>query len=77
MIAIQLMWDAGADQSVALPSYETAGAAGADLRANFPEHARDGVLMEPRSRVLIPTGLRLSIQTSLNMGLNHSSVDGK
>ena len=34
---IELMWDAGADQSLGLPFYASAGAAGADLRANFPD----------------------------------------
>jgi dUTPase len=34
---INVMWDAGADQSLGLPRYETAGAAGADLRANLPD----------------------------------------
>ena len=34
---INVMWDAGADQSLGLHRYETAGAAGADLRANLPD----------------------------------------
>ena len=37
-----------------LPSYETAGAAGADLRAYLPE---GGVRLKPGERKLIPTGL--------------------
>ena len=37
-----------------LPSYETAGAAGADLRAYLPE---GGVTLLPGERRLIPTGL--------------------
>ena len=53
------MWDVGADRSLGLPSYETAGAAGADLRANFPE--RDGVVLPPGARVLVPTGLRVAV----------------
>ena len=44
----------GFDASVALPVYETAGAAGADIRANFPEG--DGITLEPGDRSLIPTG---------------------
>ncbi|SHJ00646.1 dUTP pyrophosphatase [Shimia gijangensis] len=58
---IRLIWLDGADQSVALPSYETAGAAGADVRANFSEEARDGVVLQPGERALIPTGLSLEI----------------
>lgn len=50
-----------ADIALPLPSYETAGAAGADLRANFPEGARDGVELVPGQRALIPTGLILEI----------------
>ncbi|WP_120500422.1 dUTP diphosphatase [Roseovarius sp. EL26] len=61
MVAIQMLWDEGADRSLGLPSYETAGAAGADLRANFPETARAGVTLAPGTRALVPTGLRLAI----------------
>lgn len=56
---INVMWDAGADQSLGLPRYETAGAAGADLRANLPD---GGVVdLPPGARALIPTGLRMQI----------------
>ncbi|WP_049643617.1 dUTP diphosphatase [Candidatus Rhodobacter oscarellae] len=51
----------GADRSVALPSYETAGAAGADLRANFAEGERGGLALAPGARALVPTGLRMEI----------------
>jgi dUTP pyrophosphatase len=44
-----------------LPAYETSGAAGADLRANFPAGQRDGVTLKPGERCLVPTGLRLAI----------------
>ena len=47
----------GADHAVDLPSYATAEAAGADLRANFPEGKRDGLDIAPCQRVLVPTGL--------------------
>lgn len=59
MIAIRVMHDTGADPDVALPSYETDGAAGADLRANFTD--RTGITLAPGARALIPTGLRLEI----------------
>lgn len=61
MVTVQFMWDEGADQTLGLPAYETTGAAGADLRANFPENARDGVRIAPGNRALVPTGLRLAI----------------
>src|SRR5690606_15841913 len=49
------------DHTLALPSYETTEAAGADLRANFPDGARDGLLLSPGQRALVPTGLILDI----------------
>ena len=51
-----------ADPGVPLPSYETAGAAGADVRANLPAEARDaGIALAPGGRALVPTGLRLEV----------------
>ena len=61
MTALQLAWTDNADQSVPLPSYETAGAAGADLRANFSADQRGGMRLAPGGRALVPTGLRLAI----------------
>ena len=37
---ISVLWEDWADQSLPLPAYQTAGAAGADLCANFPPEAR-------------------------------------
>jgi len=59
MISIRVIYDAGADQSVPLPAYETAGAAGADLRANLADRGK--VVLLPGARVLVPTGLRIEI----------------
>ena len=56
---VQLMWDVGADRAPGLPRYETQGAAGADLRANFPD--RGAVTLTPGARALVPTGLRLAV----------------
>ena len=56
------MRDAGADAAIPLPSYESAGAAGADLRANLPPEQRAGGLpVLPGQRVLVPTGLRVAL----------------
>ncbi|MEL7097224.1 MAG: dUTP diphosphatase [Pseudomonadota bacterium] len=55
---IEMTWAEGADPSLGLPAYETAGAAGADLRANLPQGA---VTLAPGGRALVPTGLRMSI----------------
>ncbi|WP_171124509.1 MULTISPECIES: dUTP diphosphatase [unclassified Ruegeria] len=59
MVAIRVIREDGADPSVPLPSYETAGAAGADVRANMPDGA--SVTLQPGERALIPTGLRIEI----------------
>ena len=59
MVVIRVLREAGADAGVPLPGYATAGAAGADLRANFPD--RGQVALAPGARVLVPTGLRLEI----------------
>lgn len=59
MPRIQLRWAEGADRSLGLPSYETAGAAGADLRANLPE--RGAVELGPGARAAVPTGLHMAI----------------
>ena len=59
MVTVRFVWDEGADRSLGLPSYESAGAAGADLRANLPD--RGFVELAPGARGLVPTGLRLAI----------------
>ncbi|OIQ45824.1 MAG: deoxyuridine 5'-triphosphate nucleotidohydrolase [Roseobacter sp. MedPE-SW] len=59
MVEIKMIHDAGADPSLPLPAYETAGAAGADLRANLPD--RSSLTLVPGARALVPTGLRLDI----------------
>lgn len=59
MISIRVTFDDEADRAVALPSYETAGAAGADVRANLPD--RGSLTLQPGARCLVPTGLRIEI----------------
>lgn len=62
MVVIKLSWSTEADRTLALPQYETAGAAGADLRANFGADIRyTGVKLDVGQRALIPTGLRMEI----------------
>jgi len=59
---IQIVWEDWADQSLPLPTYETAGAAGADLRVNLrPEDRSDGLVLAPMARAILPTGLRIEI----------------
>ncbi|MEO1536571.1 MAG: dUTP diphosphatase [Pseudomonadota bacterium] len=59
MPSIRMIWAEGADQSLPLPAYETGGAAGADLRANFCNRAP--VTLTPGARALIPTGFLIEI----------------
>ena len=56
-----------------LPDYETEGAAGADLRANFADGARDGVVLAPGERALVPTGLRLAVPEGYEVQLRPRS----
>ncbi len=52
----------GADHDVAPPSYETVGAAGADIRANLAKTDRvGGLILAPGARVLVPSGLAFEI----------------
>jgi dUTP pyrophosphatase len=62
MMDISLSWAEGADTTLSLPHYETKGAAGADLRANFDLDKRTyGVTLTAGSRTLISTGLHMEI----------------
>jgi len=65
------MWEEGADRSFGLPSYETEGAAGADIRAIFPD--RKGRTLPAGARVLVPTGLRLAIPAGYEIQLRPRS----
>ncbi|PYE84802.1 dUTP diphosphatase [Pseudoroseicyclus aestuarii] len=73
-ILLKLLRDEGADPEVPLPEYQTAGAAGADLRANLPEAQRGtGMLLAPGARALVPTGLRLAIPEGYEVQLRPRS----
>ena len=62
MIDISVSWGEGADTTLSLPHYETEGAAGADLRANFDLDKRAaGMTLAAGSRVLVSTGLHMEI----------------
>ena len=59
---IRVLRENWADPEIALPSYQTPGAAGADIRANLPEAERaKGFVLQPMERRLVPTGLRVEI----------------
>jgi len=59
MVTVRFEWAEGADRSLGLPVYVTAGAAGADVRANF--ECKQGVTLAAGARALISTGLRIAI----------------
>lgn len=62
MVPVRVLRDDGFDPDVPLPSYETAGSAGADVRANLAEADRArGITLSPGARALVPTGLRVEI----------------
>lgn len=71
MVLIQFEWDDAADQSLGLPKYATAGAAGADVRANFPN--RNGQNLAPSERALVPTGLRMAIPAGFEVQIRPRS----
>ncbi len=59
---VKILRDAEADQAIDLPAYETAGSAGADVRANLPAAQRAaGITLQPGARALVSTGLRVEI----------------
>ncbi|SHI92356.1 dUTP pyrophosphatase [Palleronia salina] len=63
-----------ADPAIALPDYASAGAAGADLRANFPAAARDeGLSLGPMERALVPTGLAVALPDGFEMQIRPRS----
>ncbi len=64
----------GSDADVPLPVYETAGAAGADLRANLPEENRVlGIILGPSERRVVPTGLSVEIPEGFEMQIRPRS----
>lgn len=59
---IRILREDWADPLIPLPSYETAGAAGADARANLRiEDRANGFTLAPMQRAVVPTGLRIEI----------------
>lgn len=68
---VEVMREEWADPGVALPDYATAGAAGADLRANFAD--RQGIVLEAGARALVPTGLRAVIPAGFEMQIRPRS----
>lgn len=59
MVTVRFRWLEGADTSLGVPAYQTDGAAGADLRANFAD--RQPVTLASGARALISTGLAIDL----------------
>lgn len=73
-LVIEVLREPWADPEIPLPSYESAGAAGADLRANLPLEGRGkGIEIQPLSRVVVPTGLRVAIPRGYEMQIRPRS----
>lgn len=71
---IRVLHEDWADLDIALPSYETAGAAGADIRANLPADIRDeGWTLQPMERRIAPTGLRMEIPVGFEVQIRPRS----
>ena len=71
---LKLLWEEGADRDLALPAYETEGAAGADIRANLPADLRDrGMILGPMERRIVPTGFRVEIPRGFEMQIRPRS----
>jgi dUTP pyrophosphatase len=71
---IRVLREDWADPNVALPAYETEGAAGADLRANLPEAEREaGLTLAPMHRRVVPTGLRVEIPDGFELQIRPRS----
>ena len=62
---VRLVWTEEADQQLGLPEYETAGAAGADLKANFAD--RGTITLYPGEPTLIPTGFYVAVQSGYEL----------
>lgn len=73
-VVVKVLREDWADPEVALPRYETSGAAGADIRANFPPDERaEGILLAPLERRIVPSGLRVEIPAGYEMQIRPRS----
>ena len=74
MTVVRIVWEDWADTAVPLPAYETAGSAGADLRANLlPEDRATGFTLDPMRRAILPTGIRVAVPSGYEMQIRPRS----
>lgn len=65
---VAIVRTADADDSVPLPEYQSAGSAGADVRANFPAAERsNGMTLGVGDRALVPTGFRVAVPSGYEL----------
>jgi dUTP pyrophosphatase len=71
---VRVLREPWADPAVPLPAYATAGAAGADIRANLlPGDRPAGITLAPMERRVVPTGLRVEIPDGFEMQIRPRS----
>ena len=71
---VKVQWEDWADRALPLPAYETAGAAGADIRANLlPADRAAGFSLQPMQRGIVPTGIRVEIPMGYEMQIRPRS----
>ena len=71
---VKMCWEDWADRSLPLPAYETAGAAGADIRANLkPEDREVGFILDPMHRAILPTGVCVEIPVGYELQIRPRS----
>ncbi len=71
---VKIVFEDWADRSLPLPTYETPGAAGADIRANLPPDQREnGFTLAPMQRAICPTGIRVEIPLGYEMQIRPRS----
>jgi dUTP pyrophosphatase len=74
MVRVLVTREDWSDPAVALPDYASAGAAGADLRANLaPEDRGEGLRLAPMARRLVPVGLRFELPGGYEMQIRPRS----
>ncbi|MFZ4713581.1 MAG: dUTP diphosphatase [Bacteriovoracaceae bacterium] len=71
MINVKIVFLEHYDQTFVLPAYETAGAAGMDVRAMLAPGGE--VVIEPMERILIPTGLKMAIPEGFELQIRPRS----
>ncbi|TXH95446.1 MAG: dUTP diphosphatase [Pseudorhodobacter sp.] len=73
-VEISVLREDWADPAVPLPTYQTAGSAGADICANLPVEMRAaGFVLQPMERAIVPTGLRVAIPEGFEMQIRPRS----